>query len=240
MSRTTDAGRLGNHIIRNIAASFVAEKHNLHISYTSDAIIKKLGIPLFCGIKTYQSTVDMNNDNYFTFLDSDSLNSNIVANDYFQTREITNKIYKFIQSIKSEISIANQYCSRYMTNNDCFLHIRLGDVPHLNVGFDYYDTALSRCLPFDTLYISSDSPSHEIVQRLSNKYKNSEIIQKDEIDTIHFGSTCRHVVLSHGSFSAIIGYFSFYSDIYYPDYALAPRSWHGDMFSVPGWNCITI
>ena len=35
------------------------------------------------------------------------------------------------------------------------------------------------------------------------------------IETIQFGSTCKNIILSHGSFSAVIGYLGFYSNIYY-------------------------
>ena len=45
-------------------------------------------------------------------------------------------------------------------------------------------------------------------------FKNVHLINYNEIDTIHFGSTCKNVILSHGSFSAIIGYMAFYSNVY--------------------------
>ena len=38
---------------------------------------------------------------------------------------------------------------------------------------------------------------------------------KNEIETIQFASTCKNVVLSHGTYSGIIGYLSFYSNVYY-------------------------
>jgi hypothetical protein len=95
-------------------------------------------------------------------------------------------------------------------------------------------------LKFDKLYISSDSPNHPIVCELLQTYIGSNIINLDEIETLQFGSTCKYVVLSHGSFSAVIGYLSFFSDVYYPDYSLAPRNWHGDMFSIPGWSCVRL
>ena len=43
-----------------------------------------------------------------------------------------------------------------------------------------------------------------------------ELLHYNEIDTIQFGSTCKNIILSHGSFSAMIGNLSFYSNIYYP------------------------
>ena len=56
----------------------------------------------------------------------------------------------------------------------------------------------------------------------------------DEIRTFQFGSTCKNIILSHGSFSAIIGYLAFYSNIYYPKYD-ENKKWYGDMFSINNW-----
>ena len=42
-------GRLCNQIIRNLAVSIVAEKHDLHVTYANNDLIKQLGIDLFCG-----------------------------------------------------------------------------------------------------------------------------------------------------------------------------------------------
>jgi hypothetical protein len=80
----------------------------------------------------------------------------------------------------------------------------------------------------------SDSKNHPIIKDLIKNYENSVIIDYDEIKTIQFGSTCKNVILSHGSFSAIIGYLSFFSNIYFPEYE-EKKIWYGDMFSIDGW-----
>jgi hypothetical protein len=61
----------------------------------------------------------------------------------------------------------------------------------------------------------------------------------DEITTFKFASTCKHIILSHGSFSALIGYLSFFSNIYYPEYE-ANKIWFGDMFSIDNWIKLSI
>jgi len=45
-----------------------------------------------------------------------------------------------------------------------------------------------------------------------------------------------NIVLSHGSFSAMIGYLSFFSNIYYPNYK--PLWCPLEMFTNKGWNGI--
>ena len=71
------------------------------------------------------------------------------------------------------------------------------------------------------------------------QYPTTLLINSQEIPTIQFASTCKHIILSHGSFSAIIGYLSFFSNIYYPEYE-KDKIWYGDMFSIVGWNKIKI
>ena len=126
-----------------------------------------------------------------------------------------------------------------MNNNDVFVHIRLGDVADKNPGFEYYEKVLKslKTNRYDRIYLSSDSPSHPICQKIFEVFRNTSFLQIDEVSTIQFASTCRYVVLSHGSFSAAIGYLAFFSEVYYPAYDDMKR-WYGDMFSVPGFQMV--
>jgi len=230
--------RLCNQIIRNTAVSFIAEKHNLQVKYSSDSKINSLGIRLYSGTNVYPTTISLTDCNFFEILDLPELNQNVNINDeYFQTNSISNKIYNYLRDTKEFVVRKNPFADRYSLNNDCFVHIRLGDVTHCNVGVEYYKKVISR-LKFDTLYIASDSPKHSIVQQILQSFERVKFVHFDEIKTIQFGSTCKHVVLSHGTFSAVIGYLSFFSEVYYPHYSLAPNMWHGDIFSIPGWKCV--
>lgn len=65
------------------------------------------------------------------------------------------------------------------------------------------------------------------------------MIDYNEILTLQYASTCKNIILSHGTFSAIIGYLSFYSNVYYPEYDYN-NMWFGDIFSINGWNKISI
>ena len=238
MSITTDKnGRLCNQIIRNLSLSLIAEKHDLYIQYSSHNRIKRLGIKLFIGNKKYKDTLLVDNNNYFNILNMVELDKNIDGNkSYFQTREITNLLYQHISDNKNDIIDINPYRDRYNNNNDCFIHIRLGDATKWNPGIDYYIKCLE-LLNFTNLYIASDDLNNEMILKLRGRYKSLKIIDYDEIKTIQFGSTCKYIILSHGSYSAIIGYLSFFSDIYYKKYELG-KLWYGDMFSINKWNVI--
>jgi len=231
-------GRFGNHLIRNLATSMIAEKNNLHVTYSYHEDIRKLGIELFVGEKKHEKFMVVNNDNIADFFEYDDLECNLMIEDTFQTKEATNEIYKYLnrQDIKTKIMEKNPYNERYNNNQDCFVHLRLDDAIYWNPGFVYYDKAISS-IPFDQLYISSDQIEHDICKKIIEKYPTTKIIDYDKFQTIQFASTNKHIILSHGSFSACIGYLGFYSNVYYPMYE-AGKMWYGDMFSIPGWNCI--
>jgi hypothetical protein len=138
---------------------------------------------------------------------------------------------------KENIVNNNIFKEYYQNNNNLFVHVRLGDIIQLNYfsPFEYYDKVLSS-QNFDKGYISSDSIKHEICQKLIDKYK-LEIFDSDVVKTIMFGSTCNYIVLSSGTFSWMIGLFSYYSEkIYYPKII---QKWHGDIFIFPEWNEIS-
>ena len=233
-----NGARLGNHFLKNVAVSLIAEKYNLYVTYASNELIKQLGIDLFCGSNNYENKIELNDDNYFFIYNCGDLKSNLDPNKhYFQSKDITNFIYNYLHTdnIKSNIINSNPFRNLYNLNNYLYIHIRLGDVERLNPGINYYLNTIKN-INFDNLYISSDDINHNIIKEIIKQYPNTKIIDYDEIRTIQFASTCKNIILSHGSFSAIIGYLSFFSNVYYPEYGII---WHGDMFSINGWTKIS-
>ena len=263
MSCTTGTnGRLCNQVIRNLAVSIMAEKFNLTVNYSSLDRITSLGIPLFNGEKSYESTMTLADENYFSTYNSESLESNVDPNNsYFQSYDMAVFIYKHLhkEDVKASIMNANPFANRYNANNDIFIHIRLDDVERFNPGLNYYLHAIRDVVGETTemdgtmddergvsdetdngsrkIYISSDGPHHSIVQDILAKYSNAELLNYNEVQTIQFGSTCKHVILSHGSFSAVIAYLSFFSNVMYPEYEPG-KIWYGDLLSieVEGWK----
>jgi len=246
MSKTTsNNGRLGNQIFRNLAVSIIAEKHNLCVDYSSYRLIDNLGIKLFIGKNNYKCNepLILTDDNYFSILGLESLTQNLNPNNnYFQSREISNMLYNYLNKdeIKHNIMDINPYGSRYNKNNDLFIHIRLTDVSKFNPGINYYIKTIQniqKIKNINTIYISSDDTNHSIISQIMKLYPNSIIVKYDEIKTLQFGSTCKNIILSHGTFSAIIGYIAYYSNVYYPEYE-KDKIWFGDIFNIDGWNMI--
>lgn len=225
MSVTTDKnGRLCNQIIRNLSLSLLAKKYDLYASYSEfNNINDALGIELFVGKNTYSETKTINNSNYMSYLlDDIKVTYNLdLMDDYFQSEEITNVLHKHLRSNASHIMDKNPYRNRYQNNNDLFVHIRLGDSRKHNVGIDYYINCINS-INFDNIYIASDNFGDSVIQKLKNLYPKAIFFTENPVSTIQFGSTCKNIILSHGSFSAVIGYLAFFSNVYFPN-------------STPGW-----
>jgi hypothetical protein len=217
MSITLECGRLCNTVFRNIHASLLAEKHGLSITYHDTPQMKRLGLTLFVGTKNYGTSILMNEDNYSELYNMESIHTNFHTNACFQTKEGTDRVYTYLRNQMTDIMKANPFRRRYGTNQDAFVHIRLDDVIEYSPGLPYYFKAIDS-IKFDNLYISSDSPSHSIIQEICRKYPIASIVKYDPVKTIQFGSTCPNIILSHGTFSAVIGYLGFHSTVYYPPF----------------------
>ena len=233
-----DNGRLCNQLVRNIALSLIAKKHNLYVDYFNyDLINNNLGINLFIGENKFNTTKIIKNNDYMKTFNSDNINYNLdLSLDYFQFKEVTDRIYKHIRLSEQQSNIIkhNPFKDRYNNNNDLYIHIRLGDLEPWNPGINYYLKVIKNT-QFDKLYISTDSFDHNIITTIKTKYPETILIKKTPVETIQFGSTCKHVALTFGSFSAIIGYLSFFSDVYYSNIDRPYQAGPITLFTDKGW-----
>lgn len=237
MTETLVNGRLGNQIFRNLAVSLIAEKHDLQVKYCSSELIRKLGIELYTGSKVHPTTQALSDENHSSIYNCDEqITFNLDPNhSYFQSKHISNIIHDYLhrEKVKRKIIDANPFKERYNKNNDVVVHIRLGDVANFSPGLNYYINTIQQ-IRFDNLFITTDDKNHEMIRSLFATFPNAKLIEDNEIRTFQFASTCKHVILSHGSFSAIIGYLAYDSTVYYPSYNV-DTIWFGDMFSIPNW-----
>ena len=102
-STTGRNGRLGNQIIRNLAVSLLAKKHNLKVEYYNKDLIKKLGIELFTGSNSYNYINYLTDDNYIPAIDA------IVSE-----LEIDEAEYHI--NLRKDADKANQFISGYSTD----------------------------------------------------------------------------------------------------------------------------
>lgn len=217
-------GRFGNVLFYNIVYNFLARESNLKMNYRQQLETEKvLGIKLYSGDKVFDSNILLTDEVIdLVFKNFDLIkNKNLVIAGYFQTPTVA-------KYIKSSIK------PNPVTKNSIFVHVRLGDITGSgnNEDYDYYSTALSK-IPKVGGFISSDSLDHQICKTLMVNY-NLKPFQDSEVETILFGSSCKYLVLSKGTFSWWMGVLSS-GEVYYPE---SKKIWHGDIFVFPEWNKI--
>lgn len=234
-------GKLGNLFFINMALHFISIKNNLHVEYQFYDKLKKLGIDLFIGKNKYPSeiSVSLSDDNFYDLIIGEVINKNvsIVNNLSCQTSEFALFLRKYYDQElhKNNIINCNKFKERYNNNNDIFIHVRLGDISNSIYiqTIDYYDKIL-RELTFNNGYISSDSIDNIICKVLIIKYKLT-VINYNDVETIMFATTCKNVILSTGTFSWLIGFLAYYSNIFFPKII---HKCHGDIFIFKNWKQI--
>lgn len=243
MVLVSGAGRLCNHVIRYICASMLARKHGLSLSYGMQDKMNRLGIKTYSGDKIYNNCVKVTDDNFIDTLSKESFTYTIDMDySFFQTNEIIQLVYNYLneETHKFKVKDANRFKERFGNNNDCFIHVRLTDTVAIIPNLEYFLDVL-KGISFDNIYIGTDDKNHKLITELKLNFPNATVVDYDEVDTIHFGSTCKYVVLTHGSFSACIGYLAYDSIVYAPswDYEKKNRAnWHGNMMSIKGWTIV--
>lgn len=153
----------------------------------------------------------------------------IFSKGYLQSNDFIIQLTKYLISVKNrlikEIEINNKFKNRYNKNNDLFIHIRNGDIFNtretiLTPNFNYYRKVLE-LNKYDNIYLTLadkrfKNKNDELKFKNLIKEYNIKIFEDNEANTILFGSTCKYICMSSGSFSLMIGLFGYYSKyIYY-------------------------
>lgn len=228
--------RFGNLFFLNMCLHLFSLKFNLKNSYKYAKQFNKLGINFFKGENLYKKNLLLTDNNFENLLKSDVSPSNVIINNnmWCHTNNFCNTIKNYFDenNLFEKVKKKNLYKTRYNNNNDLFIHLRLGDVEDKTKTIYRYYTSLIKKLEFKQGYLASDDLNHPFAKYLVKKYKLS-IIDKNEVETIMFGSTCKNIILSGGTFSWLIGFLAFNShEIFYPN---LQETWYGDIFSFSNW-----
>jgi hypothetical protein len=218
-------GRLGNSIIQYFAAYIFAKKFNLKLNATTkgwdnfdfNSLIKNTIIDGNIGY----NTIELTDENFIEYLERDSLELNKYNfNGYFQIKD-------FLQNYENDIKSNLNLIYKDVDKDLVFVHYRIGDVINKSVmlPLEYYIEALEK-INCKGGYISSDSINHEFCKILMDKF-NLLPINLSPLDTIMFAKDFNNIVLSEGTFSWCIGFFSRTSNIIYNKRNI---NWHGDIF----------
>jgi hypothetical protein len=233
------SGRFCNHVILNMFASLVSERGNTKFIYSYSEEMRRLGLPIFTtGTENHgQMHTISNEDTQFDTLLENPVNYNLnLRHTFVQGHAFALRLFNLFRTdaVRTSIMGANVFKERYGANNSVFVHVRLDDTESHNPGYAYYEKALQALGPVKG-YVSSDSPDHLTVRMLMDTF-GLEPFQKDEVDTLMFASTCRHLVLSGGTFSWMMGALAFSSSV-----SVASKkynNWCNQSFDMPDWKII--
>ena len=237
------AGRLANRFFGNMIYSLLSEKYKLRAIYSREEELVDMGFSFYKqateDLSGRDICVELSNDNVVEYIKGDYPVDRVQfprvkPDTYYQTPAICHLFQDVFRDPAKRIPLRekNPFRARYGANNDVFVHVRLGDVIQHCPSLEYYEKALSG-VTFDHGYISSDSPAHPLVQALVKKY-NLHIVMLPPHRTIQFANTCKHLVLSNGTFSWMMGFFAF--DAETVQYPRVKTPWHGDIFVFPEWK----
>lgn len=253
-------GRFANQFFRNMFGYYVAKKYNMGIQMPCENF-SEIGLDFSNVYKCPASNTVMleNNNQCMEYLTQNkNIDYNINLDQCFcQCSEFASYILENFEPFQKHIETMNPFKDRYQNNEDIYIHYRIGDLVELNFvnPHEYYEKTLDKILNSNfenssqdrsklnqtsknfKIYLSTDSPTHPLIDSLRSKYPIELITEKffnnDKISilsqTILFASTCRHLILSLGTLSWLIGLYGFYSEKYF----LNPkqvRYWHGSIF----------
>jgi hypothetical protein len=236
------AGRLANRFFGNMVYSLLSKKYKLVARYPRNEELSAMGLEFHHesseDLSGRDIVVELNDNNIVEYIQGDYPTERIqftMANDtYCQTPAICTLFRDIFADIalRQRLRDHNPFRERYGVNEDVYVHVRLGDVQAHCPSLAYYEQALA-AVPFTKGYISSDSPTHPLVQTLIHKYKLGTVVLPPH-QTIQFANTCKYLVLSHGTFSWMMGFFAFNAEkIQYPK---IKHKWHGEIFVFPEWQ----
>ncbi len=220
-------GRAGNKFIVDMCMYFITKKHNQKCRFYDVTTLNRLGLT---DAKDETDTSDIpvtqaTDELVYSFLTELPPSTHVCFNYIFcQTTEIARYIIDHMPKLGD-----------FEVTDSVFIHVRLGDIAHKNLTpkLDYYERVLQELEYTGNVYLTTDSPRDPLCRTLMNKYK-AILYQEDEVTTWLFGRTCRHLVLSLGTFSWVLGLLATKSLKWYPDPDKYPK-WHGPIFEATDW-----
>jgi hypothetical protein len=217
-------GRLGNHLFQYVAAFIFAKKFNL--SLNTIFFDDKFKFPQLNGSVHVDNKLIVNDSNFLELLNSETIEPrHYIFDGFFQIKD-------FVLNYKNEIKSLFDLSYDEINKNEVFVMYRIGDIEGIRqmLPIEYYQDALNK-ISSKSGYITSDSPNHPNVIKLSKEF-NLTIYNNTPSETINFAKNFNNLVLSEGSFSWWIGTLSNSKNVYYNQ---RERFWHGDIFVFPEW-----
>jgi hypothetical protein len=216
-----------------MAMHFLSQKYDSPVVYTREAEFQQLGITFHKPTGAIHARrLGLTEESFLPLIEAEGPQEPACVyfdtETYFQTAAFADHLKKYFAAHKGPIRAANPWIGE---NREVFVHVRIGDMPKHTPPISYFEERLD-AIPFVKGFIASDTPNHPTVQHLIQKY-GLTLFQDTEVRTIQRANACKYVVLSHGTFSWLMGFFAFDSEVFCPPWK---ATWHGDIFGV--FQCV--
>ena len=225
MDSRTAPGRLGNKFFQNLAISIVARKFDLYTVYHEGYDIydfsggvdnfEELGIDLFSGNcclrQLHKDEVILSSATLPHLLDPKTECPQVIyrafASDdatWLQTASWAHMLLSdVIPTLQPGLLRANPWRDRAGKNNDLFVHLRLGDATQWTPRAVEDFCVAIKATKYDDIYVASDSLSHQDVRILQTQF-GAKLFNASTVKTIQFGSLCKHIIVTDGTFGWMI------------------------------------
>ena len=224
-------GRLGNNLIQYAAGAILAEKTGMCLKTKPESRNNNFGeafsLQPIDGV-CYDKTIELNDKNYYDHLNNPEPNIGYILNGFFQDSKL---LCDFRDQILDLYKLPEPKES--VSSDDVFIACRLGDClkgPRTYCTMEYIENQLKASRhKYDKAYVTSDTITHPPLKRLIEEY-NLTVYQDEPMDTILFGAQFNNLILSAGSFSYLMAYFSKADNVTVYRSKQDPLQEHG------GWN----
>lgn len=227
-------GGLGNFMFMYAAAHLLSIKHKMPIKENPNGYPKyPVNINTDVLYRTFDTDLIVKTEDFLDCFNKQEINQNLILDGYFQKKKIINcygdKIRKCFHTNQEPI-------------DGTIIHYRLGDLLHLYNGeavtkLKYFDRCLEQIKDKSNIYITTDSPDHDNIKYLQDKY-NVQLVNIKRVPTIMYASRFKNKILSLGTFSWWIAYLGYQGNIYCPintEYI----DWAGEIYTFDNWKYIS-
>lgn len=226
------SGGLGNKMFMYGAAHILSKKHKMLITSELPGYPCNPNVDIIQ--QKFSSSILVKNKNFIEISEKENVESNLILESYFQTSEIVNK-YK--TDLKSCFELDQSPIE------GTIIHYRLGDLLNLYnqeavTKLGYFEKCIGYLNNKENIYITTDSPKHEHITYLVNKY-NMKLIDIKRADTIKFASRFTNKILSMGTFSWWIGFLGTQNSNVFCPISNEYVDWMGDIYVLEQWNYVS-
>lgn len=213
-------GRLGNQLFEYAFGRIIAEELGYRFEHNlgADELKNNFKLPKVIEGKSFETPIqkiDCLHKWSPTLLEeiiNDKKDRKIILNGYFQK-------YIYYKNYKHKLKDWFKFdCNKHNYDDAIGVHIRKTDFKNSIYDMpDDYFLKILRAEAFNKIFITSDEPENETINKIKKEFKNVELFSGSPYETMEHFVCFKKLILSLGTFSWWIGFLSNADKVYMPD-----------------------